>query len=433
MIVDLANEGIAVRSADQNAICVQAVSKRYSIGAYRSRGVNTLREAIVDALKSQLGRLPIPGRRTERARGPREDFWALRDVSFSVKQGEAVGIIGRNGAGKSTLLKILSQITEPTEGFVTLAGRLGSLLEVGTGFHPELTGRENIFLNGAILGMPRKEIARKYDEIVEFSEIGKFIDTPVKRYSSGMYVKLAFSVAAHMEPDILLIDEVLSVGDLAFQRKCLDHAKRLKSRNSTLLFVSHNMFSIKSMCDRAVFFSEGKLVADGTTDEVIRSYEEENRLDVASWATGIVGADPTRCPIHIRDFELLDEARRPRTLFQHGERMRLRLHYSAREPIASPNFSVGLIRSDNVMCCNYNTSMDNLDVGTVEGEGCVELLTPPLKLVADLYTIHLLLWDSEFHRLYCAQAGKNFHVSHPVLSTEFGVFHEAGCWSFQGS
>jgi lipopolysaccharide transport system ATP-binding protein len=341
-----------------------------------------------------------------------------------------VGIIGRNGAGKSTLLKILSRITAPTEGRVRLSGRVGSLLEVGTGFHPELTGRENVFLNGAIIGMGRKEIARKFDAIVDFADIARFIDTPVKRYSSGMFVRLAFAVAAHMEPDILLIDEVLSVGDLAFQRKCMDHAKQLLERDATLLFVSHNMFAIKAMCDRAVYLSQGRVALDGTTEEVTRLYDQEGRLDMASWATGMVGSDPSKCPISIRDFELLDEDGEPRTIFEHGERMRIRLHYEARERISNPTFSIGIIRSDNVACCNHNTALDGFSTATVSGRGVIELLTPPIKLVAELYSIQILVWDSKFQHLYCAQAGKNFHVSHPVLDTEFGVFHEEAEWSW---
>ena len=206
-----------------------------------------LAESIANAVSKSWRRLQTLATGGETLEDTSE-LWALRDVSFTIGAGEAVGIVGRNGAGKSTLLKILSNITPPTDGQITIQGRVGSLLEVGTGFHPELTGRENIFLNGAIVGMSRREISEKYNDIVGFSEIGKFIDTPVKRYSSGMYVKLAFAVAAHMEPEILLLDEVLSVGDLAFQRKCMEHARRLLSRKATLLFVSHNMFAIKAMC-----------------------------------------------------------------------------------------------------------------------------------------------------------------------------------------
>ncbi len=203
-----------------------------------------------------------------------EEFWALKDVSFEVKQGEVVGIIGRNGAGKSTLLKILSRITEPTEGRVRIRGRVASLLEVGTGFHPELTGRENIFVNGAILGMTREEVRRKFDEIIAFAEIEKFLDTPVKRYSSGMYVRLAFAVAAHLEPEILLVDEVLAVGDTEFQKKCLGKMGDVAKGGRTVLFVSHNMAAIQSLCCKGIFLEKGYLLKSGSVDSVIHDYLE---------------------------------------------------------------------------------------------------------------------------------------------------------------
>ncbi|WP_406695925.1 ABC transporter ATP-binding protein [Singulisphaera sp. Ch08] len=359
-------------------------------------------------------------------------LWSLKDVSFRVGRGEAIGVIGRNGAGKSTLLKILSQITAPTTGSIKLFGRVGSLLEVGTGFHPELTGRENVYLNGAIIGMSRSEISRKFDQIVEFAEVDRFIDTPVKRYSSGMYVRLAFAVAAHMEPEILLIDEVLSVGDLAFQRKCMEHVKRLQKRDVTLLFVSHNMFSIKAICDRSIYLSEGKVVFDGRTDEAIRLYDQEGRLEMATWAQAMVGSDPTKQPIYITDIETMNEAGESRTLFDHGERIRIRLHFDAQETLHEPNFNVALIRSDDVACCNYNTAMDKFSTATVSGAGVIELLTPPIKLVSELYSIQVLVWDASFQRLYCAQVGKNIHIRHPELNTEFGVFHESAEWSWEG-
>ena len=206
-----------------------------------------------------------------------EEFWALKDVDFEIKRGEVVGIIGRNGAGKSTLLKILSRITEPTEGRVTINGRIGSLLEVGTGFHPELTGRENIYLNGAILGMRRAEIRRKFDEIVAFAEIEKFLDTPVKRYSSGMYVRLAFAVAAHLEPEILLVDEVLAVGDAEFQRKSLGKMSDVANGGRTVLFVSHNLAAVRSLCSRAFLFERGKLAFGGDVSAALTSYERAYR------------------------------------------------------------------------------------------------------------------------------------------------------------
>jgi lipopolysaccharide transport system ATP-binding protein len=242
-------------------IRVEHVSKRYRIGAGTPQ--QTLREALVGMVKAPLRR---------RGGADGETLWALRDVSFEVEQGEVVGFIGRNGAGKSTLLKILSRITEPTSGRAELYGRIGSLLEVGTGFHPELTGRENVFLNGAIMGMSRAEIARKFDEIVAFSEIERFIDTPVKRYSSGMYLRLAFSVAAHLEPEILILDEVLAVGDASFQHKCLNKMHEIRRDGRTILFVSHNMQAVTRLCKRIIFLSEGVVADDGPAHQIASTY-----------------------------------------------------------------------------------------------------------------------------------------------------------------
>src|SRR6187551_531163 len=231
-----------------SVISVENVSKRYILGHQRSKS-DGFRHVIEDAVRAPLNWLRS---RRERRAQEREEFWALNDVSFEIKQGEVVGIIGRNGAGKSTLLKILSRITEPTSGRITIEGRVASLLEVGTGFHPELTGRENIFLNGAILGMSRVEIKRKFDEIVAFSEVERFLHTPVKRYSSGMYVRLSFAVAAHLEPEILIVDEVLAVGDAQFQKKCLGKMEDVSSQGGrTVLFVSHNTGVISQLCNKA--------------------------------------------------------------------------------------------------------------------------------------------------------------------------------------
>jgi lipopolysaccharide transport system ATP-binding protein len=246
---------------------VENLSKEYIIGR---------REAASESFREMLSRsLSSPFRRLRRLGGhaaAEERFWALRDVSFEVESGEVVGIIGRNGAGKSTLLKILSRITAPTTGRAELRGRVGSLLEVGTGFHPELTGRENIYLNGAILGMSKAEVRRKFDEIVDFSDVEKFLDTPVKRYSSGMYVRLAFAVAAHLESEILIIDEVLAVGDANFQRKCLGKMKDVSEGGRTVLFVSHQMAAVKKLCNRTVWFDQGIVVAEGETEDVIGTY-----------------------------------------------------------------------------------------------------------------------------------------------------------------
>src|SRR5256886_17257401 len=248
----------------QPIIAAENVGKRYQIGTH-SAAYSTLRESLTNAVLS----LRKAGERSDRSK---QKIWALRDVSFNVNPGEVVGIIGRNGAGKSTLLKILSRVTEPTTGRVKLFGRVGSLLEVGTGFHPELTGRENVFLNGSILGMSRKEILRRFDEIVAFAEVEQFIDTPVKRYSSGMYLRLAFAVAAHLEPEILVVDEVLAVGDVAFQKKCLGKMGDVAKEGRTVLFVSHHLQSIKTLCQRGVVLHQGQITYIGNQAEAIAQY-----------------------------------------------------------------------------------------------------------------------------------------------------------------
>jgi lipopolysaccharide transport system ATP-binding protein len=253
-------------------IQVENLSKSYLIGHQSREPYLALRDVMVEAMKNAGRRILQPMRAGSRGNSV-EEIWALKDVSFEVKQGDRVGIIGRNGAGKSTLLKILSRITEPTGGRVRIKGRVGSLLEVGTGFHPELTGGENIFLNGAILGMTKAEIKRKFDEIVDFAEIEKFMDTPVKRYSSGMYVRLAFSVAAHLEPEILIVDEVLAVGDVAFQKKCLDKLGEVARSGQTVLLVSHNMMSILELSTKCILLSEGRVVEYGMPRDIVSLYQ----------------------------------------------------------------------------------------------------------------------------------------------------------------
>jgi lipopolysaccharide transport system ATP-binding protein len=260
------------------AIRVENLGKQYRIGGPRVR-YKTLRESIMGAVTSPIRRFRNPKSKIQN----QETIWALKDVSFEVKRGEVVGIIGRNGAGKSTLLKILSRITEPTEGYADIHGRVGSLLEVGTGFHPELTGRENIYLNGAILGMRRREIERKFDEIVAFAEIEKFLDTPVKHYSSGMYVRLAFAVAAHLEPEILLVDEVLAVGDAAFQKKCLGKMGEVAQEGRTVLFVSHNMGAIARLCARSLWLDGGRIVLDESSSKAINCYQSQHLKASAEW------------------------------------------------------------------------------------------------------------------------------------------------------
>ncbi len=268
------------------AIHINGISKQFHIGAMRKRRESTF-EAISSTVMGPFrrARSVLKGQSARHGEGT-QTIWALRDISFDVHAGEVIGIVGHNGAGKSTLLKILSRITEPTEGFAEVHGRVGALLEIGTGFHPELTGRENVYLNAAILGMRREEIDRKFDEIVAFAEVEKFIDTPVKHYSSGMGVRLGFAVAAHVDPEILIVDEVLSVGDAAFQRKCLGKMSSVTETGRTVLFVSHNMDAVQRLCTRCIMLDKGQVVADGDTQDVISQYLTRYREGLSTQYTG---------------------------------------------------------------------------------------------------------------------------------------------------
>lgn len=252
-------------------IRVENLGKKYVLDHHKEQRYTALRDVITNKAKD-IGSHLNPFKPSASSLSSQEEFWALKNVSFEIKRGDRIGIIGQNGAGKSTLLKILSRITDPTSGVAELRGRVASLLEVGTGFHPELTGRENIFLNGAILGMGKKEILQKFDEIIDFAEIEKFLDTPVKRYSSGMYVRLAFAVAAHLEPEILVVDEVLAVGDVRFQKKCLGKMESVATEGRTIVFVSHNMAAINNLCQKGILLSHGTISAQGTSEEIVDKY-----------------------------------------------------------------------------------------------------------------------------------------------------------------
>jgi lipopolysaccharide transport system ATP-binding protein len=322
------------------AIQADGLGKRYRIGQRES--YKTLRESITNSFaapfrRGSSGQLPSAnGRGTDDPRG--EHIWALRDVSLDVKQGEAVGIIGRNGAGKSTLLKILSRITDPTEGRAKIHGRIGSLLEVGTGFHQELTGRENIYLNGAILGMKKKEIDRKMDEIVAFAEVEKFLDTPVKRYSSGMYVRLAFAVAAHMDLETLLVDEVLSVGDALFQKKCMGKMSQVAGQGRTVLFVSHNMAAVAGLTSRCVLLKDGKVEADGDTAAVVARYLEDstsgNHGGVVDLNQAIKRSGSYPLDLYLTKLCLTNSEGTPQEHFYEGDPIHLTIDFEVRRPVS---------------------------------------------------------------------------------------------------
>ena len=324
----------------ESVIRVENVSKCYTLGGTAGGAqYHTLREGVMNTLRAPWRRLRRSSNHSPDATAAGNEFWALRDVSFQIGRGEVVGIIGRNGAGKSTLLKILSRITEPTTGRITLKGRVASLLEVGTGFHPELTGRENIYLNGAILGMHRAEIKAKFEEIVAFAEVEKFLDTPVKRYSSGMYVRLAFAVAAHLEPEILVVDEVLAVGDIEFQKKCLGKMDEVAKRQGrTVFFVSHNMAAIHQLCTRAILLRSGQMVEDGPAPYVIDRY-----LGAGTDAKFVPGKRYEET-IWIEDARLLDTDGKTDATFPHNEPVRVVLDCGMARFVAGAN--VGVVVKD---------------------------------------------------------------------------------------
>ena len=317
----------------ETIIEVKDISKKYKITHWQG-GYVALRDIITNVFKNPFRFLRKKAASIIKGES-REDFWALRDINFSVKKGEIVGIIGANGAGKSTLLKILTRITPPTTGEITINGKVSSLLEVGVGFHPELTGRENIFFYGAVLGMTRQEIIKKFDNIVEFAGMQRFLDTQIKKYSSGMYVRLAFSVAAHMEPDVLLIDEVLAVGDAEFQKKCLEKMRSAaKNENRTILFVSHNMNAVRNLCNRCILLDRGEIKMIGDTEEVIDAYLEHREGWTREEAI-FKFQDDTLRPIQIKEIKILNHDRVPSSILEAGRPFYIEMDYDVNEKISS--------------------------------------------------------------------------------------------------
>ncbi len=325
-------------------IRVENLGKQYQIGS-KAKHYSTFRESIVNSLRKPIDLL------SGKTKVKKNTFWALQDLNFEINPGEVVGIIGRNGAGKSTLLKILSRITEPTAGRAELYGRVGSLLEVGTGFHPELTGRENIFLNGAILGMKREEIAKKFDEIVDFAEVEQFIDTPVKRYSSGMYMRLAFAIAANLEPEILVVDEVLAVGDAEFQKKCLGKMDDISKGGRTVLFVSHNMGTILQLCRSCILLDKGKVIAEGAPASIVEKYYNNDKTQ--SYSKEVSDSD-----IFIKQAFTCDKDGNEQLNFGHKEDIRLRLVIGINNFQRFQNVAVCLLRNDKKRVFTVNKDFE---------------------------------------------------------------------------
>jgi lipopolysaccharide transport system ATP-binding protein len=382
-------------------ISVENLSKSYLVGHKSAdqdyKRYTALRDVIGDELSKFARNAVNIIRGRQIVLGDRvEEFWALKDVSFEVKRGEVLGIIGRNGAGKSTLLKILSRITEPTGGRVMIRGRVASLLEVGTGFHPELTGRENIYLNGAILGMTRAEIRKKFDEIVAFAEVEKFLDTPVKHYSSGMYVRLAFAVAAHLEPEILIVDEVLAVGDAEFQDKCIGKMNNVATvQGRTVLFVSHNMAVVQHLCERAILLRNGGIVCDEIPQTAISQYLSDavasSRVDLQGWVDRNTTGEAC-----ITELEWDDGHNGTSITF--GGDLRVRIHTRFSTPVTNPIFGIIIHDATGIPVSNAQSIHNGLRTGSVCDQLVVEAYFPKLTLYPGRYLLSPWISDSALHR-----------------------------------
>ena len=386
-------------------IKAEEIGKKYILSHQKKQPYHALRDVMADAVKKWGRKLlhPLPSRREPDP--THEEFWALKDVSFEINQGDRVGIIGRNGAGKSTLLKILSRITEPTTGQVTIDGRVASLLEVGTGFHPELTGRENIYLNGAILGMTRAEIKRKFDEIVDFAEVEKFLDTPVKRYSSGMYVRLAFSVAAHLEPEVLVVDEVLAVGDAQFQKKCLGKMEDIGNTGRTILFVSHNMNIVRQLCNKGILLENGrvKFIGDAVTvvSEYLTNHYKNNAVaNLASFANSY-GNDE----IKVYSIELLNSVGNSFAA-PWDEPLKLRVKFRLNRDLNDVTFGIGCTTLENVPLFTVRSS---------DSEG--KLMNLKIKEVTEItITIYHNLRAGLYNLLLGISCGNYVYYYHPAAA-----------------
>ncbi len=398
------------------SVIFENVSKRYRLGS-----LGTLRGTLT-AL------------RTHR-KEDRQDLWALKDVSFRLEPGDALGIIGPNGAGKTTALKLLSNVTRPTSGRIRVGGRFSSLIELGAGFHPELTGRENIFLNGAILGQKRSDIRRKLDAIIAFSELERFIDTPVKRYSSGMYVRLGFAVAAHVEPDVLLVDEVLAVGDASFRQKCMTRMEALRSQGTSLIFVSHNMYQVRRLCPRSLLLMQGRTAFYGPTDEAIATYEEG--MQAVQQADALPHEPDAASPgvLALSEITLLDERGAAVQRLDFQQPLHVHIRYRASQPILDPIVKVRLLNSDGLVCALVSSTHDGAGRWAFAGKGEVTVRLAPVQLTTGQYFVEVRVADSTDAALLADGQSASFFVRGPAMLHEpdQGVFVPNATWRHKGS
>jgi len=364
-----------------------------------------------------------------------EQYWILEDVSFTVDFGEVVGIIGPNGAGKSSILKLISKIIEPTKGEIEVNGKLSALLELGAGFHPDLTGRENVFLNGAILGMSDRLLRQRFDDIVQFAEMERFIDVPVRHYSTGMYMRLGFSVAVHASPKVLLVDEVLSVGDQSFQGRCLDRIYDLVNDGAAVLFVSHDMNTVRAVCDRAIWLENGTIRAEGYPDAVVNAYVGEladDNLAQLNECRGRLGPGRRHGSYEARitDVQLFDDQSNERYVFESGESLTVRVSYLCREPIAKPVFGLAIFRQDGWHINGPNTQFADCPIDVIDGRGYVDYQIAFLPLLEGMYKLSASIYDRELRHAYDAfEECVTFAVRNETIQEAFGCVYFDAKWS----
>ena len=372
----------------QPVISFKNVSKRFTFSREQPQSVQ-------ETLISIFGR---------RQRHPKKDLWAVRDLSFDLYPGQALGIIGRNGSGKSTVLKLIARILRPTSGQVSVHGRVSALLELGAGFHPDLTGRENIALNASVLGLTQQDVAQKFDKIVEFSELGEFIDMPVKHYSSGMYMRLGFSVAIHVDPDILIIDEILAVGDQAFQTKCIDRIHKLHQDGVSIVFISHNLSIVQRMCSSLIWLENGIMRASGSTEEVANQYKyQSDRVVGRQLAQENAGRSFNRWgsgEIEITSVRFLDAAGLEQSYFQTGDEMTIEIAYMAHKPIVRPEFGLAVFRQDGIQVNGPNSQLAGIEIENVEGPGVIRYNIKSLPLLPSLYHVTTAIHNAQLTHAY---------------------------------
>jgi lipopolysaccharide transport system ATP-binding protein len=407
----------------QTTIRFEHISKKYQLGLTRT----SLPSLISGWLKRQVSRTShlVPEDRT---------FWALRDVSFELKQGESLALVGANGAGKTTILKLLANITKPTSGSISTHGQLSALIELGAGFHGDLTGRENIFLNGTILGLSRKQIADRFDEIVDFSELERFIDTPVKRYSSGMIVRLGFAVASCIEPDILLVDEVLAVGDASFQQKCMKRIRSLINNGTSIIFVSHNFYLVQAVCKTALYLDKGQMKYFGETNQVIDRYEQDlHQARTRRFEDpGQVRDEEETSAIEITEVEVRNSEGPALEFLPNDQPAHIQIHYNAYQSVGKVHVSVFIRRSDGLTCCMMRTKLDDYDLSLERGQGVISLHLEPLQLVTGTYFAEAWFLNESDSMAIISKGGRSdwFSVKGSALSyaDDSGVFEPHTRW-----